>query len=52
MYLPQVRLETGGGEAHGMKSETLLKYADSLDSTQKGNIDRPGKSGGQHDSFV
>ena len=52
MYLPQVRLEARGGEVHGAKSETLLKYTDSLDSTQKGKIDRSRKSGGQRRLFM
>ena len=30
----------------------LLKYADGLDSTHKGNIDKHGKSGEQHDSSI
>ena len=39
------RVETRGKELHGAVLALLLKYADGLDSTHKGNIEKHGKYG-------
>ena len=46
MYLPQLWSEARDRKVHGKNSEILLKYTDSLDSTQKQNVDRPDISPG------
>ena len=45
MNLPQIRAEARGNELHGIVLALLLKYADGLDSTHKGNFEKHGKYG-------
>ena len=50
LCLPQIWVETRENECYEPLLALLLKYADSLDSSHKGNIDKHGKSGEQHNS--
>ena len=52
LQLSQIWIEARGSELHEAVLALLLKYADGLDSTQKGNVDENSKSGEQHDSSV
>ena len=52
MHLSQIQVKAKGRKLYGAVLALLLKYADGLDSTHKGNIDKHGKSGEQHDSSV
>ena len=45
-------VEARGRELHETVLAFWLKYADGLDSTRKGNIDKHGKSGEQYDISV
>ena len=49
--VPQIWVEARGNECHNLLV-LLLKYADSFDSTCRGNIDKHGKSVEQHDSSL
>ena len=45
-------VETRENECYETILALLLKYADSLDFSHKGNIDKHGKSGEQHNGFT
>ena len=48
----KIWVEARGRELHGTVLALLLKYTDGLDSIDKGNIDKHGKSGEQHGSSI
>ena len=48
-YLQQIGVEARARDLHGSVVDSLLRYADGVNSAQRENIEKHAKSGGLHD---
>ena len=48
-YLQEIQVEARARDLRGSVVDSLLRYADGINSTHKGNIEKHTKSGGLHD---
>ena len=48
-YLQQIWIEARVRDSRGSVADSLLRYADDVNSAHEGNIEKQTKSGGPHD---